>query len=57
MDPMDHYAREESVDPAVQYECLHCGARFGDECVSWSEEEGKPIAVCPECGLQAVVGD
>ena len=57
MDPMDHYAREESVDPETQYECLRCGVRFGDECVEWSDAEGAPMTVCPECGLASVVRD
>ncbi len=33
-DPLDYFFYDEFLEPDREYECPHCGTRFGNECVA-----------------------
>jgi transcription elongation factor Elf1 len=61
MDPTDFFVYDEFLDPEpemeYEYECPHCGTRFGEECVGWNDATQCHIAVCPGCGEQMAIDD
>lgn len=48
----------DDIERSGQCGCYHCGSIFSkDEIDEWIEDAGGDTALCPRCGIDAVVGD
>ena len=62
MDPLTAYQfssrHRADLEASTICGCFHCLEMFPPaEIKDWMEEEGKDTALCPRCGIDAVIGD